>query len=214
MKKAKIISSGKNKLKKKESIKKIEIYYKKSKYKLKIELDKSKEMIIFKLISKKSNYNFMENYKYEELINYFNLNKNEYTNLVKIYDDLKEFKILDKCDNFIKLKINDKYEITINNNNQESESNINLQNNDIMPNKEINNNESINLKNSVKSFYNIKKIFSFFDTNKKLTLIKYNKLYQKLFLIDIEYYKEISQKYIIFEQNGNGKEYNKYNIIN
>jgi len=209
MKKAKIISSGKNKLKKKESIKKMEIYYKKSKYKLKIELDKNKDMIIFKLISKKSNYNFMENYKYEELINYFNLNKNEYTNLVKIYDDLKEFKILDKCDNFIKLKINDKYEITINNNNQESESNINLQNNDIMPNKEINNNESINLKNSVKSFYNIKKIFSFFDTNKKLTLIKYNKLYQKLFLIDIEYYKEISQKYIIFEQNGNGKEYNK-----
>ena len=47
---------------------------------------------------------------------------------------------------------------------------------------------------SIKSKYIINNIFSYIYKNKKLELIKYNKKYQKIFKIDINYYKEISGK--------------------
>ena len=53
----------------------------------------------------------------------------------------------------------------------------------------------------------MKEIFSFFDENKKLEMIKYNKYFQKQFEIDLEYYKKISGIYKINGINGYGKEY-------
>ena len=62
--------------------------------------------------------------------------------------------------------------------------------------------------NLIKSFLIIKKIFSNLDEELKLTLIIYNKHFQKILNIDIIDYKRFSGKYIIGERNGFGKEYN------
>ena len=64
-----------------------------------------------------------------------------------------------------------------------------------------------NLEKSIKSLYIIKYIFSFLDDTKKLILINYNKHLQNKLNIDIEYYKVISGKYKIYENNGKGKEF-------
>ena len=69
--------------------------------------------------------------------------------------------------------------------------------------------ESVNnIIKTIKSKYIIKYIFSYLYENKKLELIKYNKKCQKILKIDINYYKEISGKFIEGERNGKGKEYN------
>ena len=77
------------------------------------------------------------------------------------------------------------------------------------------NNSNRNIEN-INSVYIINVIFKFLDEKLKLNMIKYNKKLQKNVLVDIEYYKKISRKYIIFEGayiNGNrkrkGKEYDK-----
>jgi len=67
------------------------------------------------------------------------------------------------------------------------------------------NNAKSNLIESVKSKYIIQNIFSFLDENIKLNLIIYNKEYQKLFGIDIDYYKRKSGKYKKGEKNGTEK---------
>ena len=68
--------------------------------------------------------------------------------------------------------------------------------------------ESVNnIRKTIKSKYIINHIFSYLYENKKLELIKYNKKCQKILKIDINYYKEISGKFIEGERNGNGKEY-------
>jgi len=59
----------------------------------------------------------------------------------------------------------------------------------------------------------MKKIFSFLNEKVKLDIIKYNKNFQKTLSVDIEYYKEISRKYIIYGINGDGKEYDKYDTL-
>ena len=59
----------------------------------------------------------------------------------------------------------------------------------------------------IKSSYIIKKIFSFLDEEQKLKMIVYNKELQKMHLIDIDDYKEISGKYKVGEKNGKGNEY-------
>ena len=204
---------------KKELIKEIELQYKKSKYKLKIELDKSRKTLIFelKLTSPKSFYFFQKIYKYDEMINHFKLSQSECNNILKIYEHLKEIKIINIFDDFIKIKANNKYEIKLNkikkdmlnNNIQKSKENMNLKKNDIKPKKEINNNEIINLKQSIKSVYIIKEIFSLLDIWKKLNMVKYSKLYQNLLNININNYKERSDKYIVAEKDGKVKEYNK-----
>ena len=61
-----------------------------------------------------------------------------------------------------------------------------------------------------KSIYFIKKLFTFVDEKTKLDIIKYNKNMQKIMDINLINYKFYSKKYIIYEENGKGKEYNGY----
>ena len=63
---------------------------------------------------------------------------------------------------------------------------------------------------NVKSSYFIRIIFSLMDEKQKLKLIKYNKNLQENMNISLINYKIFSGKYIIYEQNGKGKEYNYY----
>ena len=65
------------------------------------------------------------------------------------------------------------------------------------------------LKN-VKSKYIIKIIFAYVDYAQKLILIKYAKSFQMAINISIINYKLFSGKYIIYESNGIGKEYDGY----
>ena len=59
----------------------------------------------------------------------------------------------------------------------------------------------------VKSSYFIRIIFSFIYEKQKLKLIKYNKSLQENMNISLINYKNFSGKYIIYEQNGKGKDY-------
>ena len=59
----------------------------------------------------------------------------------------------------------------------------------------------------IKSFYILKKIFSYMMPNKKLELISYNKNFQSKLGINFDDYKIASNKYKIEEINGTGKEY-------
>ena len=68
------------------------------------------------------------------------------------------------------------------------------------------------LKN-VKSSYILEYSFYHLDENQKLSLVIYNKLLQKKININLNNYKFLSKKYVIFEKNGKGKEYNGYNDI-
>ena len=60
----------------------------------------------------------------------------------------------------------------------------------------------------IKSSYILKTILSFLNEKQKLNMIIYNKELQKIYLVGIEEYKNISLKYRIGERNGKGKEYN------
>ena len=62
---------------------------------------------------------------------------------------------------------------------------------------------------TIKSFYILKRIFSFLWKNKKLDLMAYNKQLQEKIGINIENYKNTSNKFKIAERNGIGKEYLK-----
>jgi len=62
----------------------------------------------------------------------------------------------------------------------------------------------------LKSNYMIEEIFYFLNIKQKLDIIKYNKKLQKKFGIGIGEYKKISVKYILFEKNGKGNEYELY----
>ena len=62
-----------------------------------------------------------------------------------------------------------------------------------------------------KSIYFIKRLFTFVDEKNKLDIIKYNKNMQNILDISLINYKFFSDRYIIFEKNGKGKEYNNYN---
>ena len=61
-----------------------------------------------------------------------------------------------------------------------------------------------------KSIYFIKKLFTFVDEKTKLDIIKYNKNMQNIMDINLINYKFYSRKYIIFEENGKGNEYDGY----
>ena len=63
---------------------------------------------------------------------------------------------------------------------------------------------------NIKSTYFLNLLFSYLDEREKLKLIKCNKSLQKNINISIINYKFLSEKYIIYESNGFGKEY--YNI--
>ena len=61
---------------------------------------------------------------------------------------------------------------------------------------------------NIKSYYIIKIIFTHIVEKLRLILLKYNKGLQKLIDISIINYKLFTGKYIIYESNGIGKEYN------
>ena len=58
-----------------------------------------------------------------------------------------------------------------------------------------------------------KTIFSFLNDNKKLNIIKNNKNLQQILEINIENYKNMCNRFIIFERDGKGKEYLRKNNI-
>ena len=59
----------------------------------------------------------------------------------------------------------------------------------------------------IKSKYLIPNIFSFVNKIRKCELVKYNKNLQNNFNINLIDYKNLSEKYIIYEENGKRKEY-------
>ena len=59
----------------------------------------------------------------------------------------------------------------------------------------------------IKSSYIKIRIFSFLYEKQKLKMIVYSKELQKICLIDIDYYKNISEKYLICRNKGKCKEY-------
>ena len=61
---------------------------------------------------------------------------------------------------------------------------------------------------NIKSSYFIKIIFIYVDEKQKLKIVKCNKCLQKNIGISIINYKLFTGKYIIYESNGFGKEYN------
>ena len=63
----------------------------------------------------------------------------------------------------------------------------------------------------IKSEYFIKRLFVLADEKNKLDIIKYNKNMQNILDISLINYKFFSDRYIIFEKNGKGKEYDNYN---
>ena len=64
---------------------------------------------------------------------------------------------------------------------------------------------------NVKSLYIAKIIFSFLHEKGKLEFFKYNKEFRAKIHINLLNYKLYSNKYIIYEENGKGKEYNFLN---
>ena len=60
---------------------------------------------------------------------------------------------------------------------------------------------------NIKSIYFIKIIFSYVDEKRKLKIIKYNKNIKNKLDIHLVNYKFLSGKYVIFDPNGKGKEY-------
>ena len=62
----------------------------------------------------------------------------------------------------------------------------------------------------IRSSYIIQIFFSKLNERAKLKLIKYNKKLQKILNINILHYKMFSEKHIIYESKGKGKEYNEY----
>ena len=61
---------------------------------------------------------------------------------------------------------------------------------------------------NIKSPYLIKLIFSLLNPKTKLEIVKYNKVLQKKLDISLLIYKNISERYLMLEENGKGKEYN------
>ena len=62
----------------------------------------------------------------------------------------------------------------------------------------------------IKSKYFIRRLFVLADEKNKLDIIKYNKNMQNILNISLINYKFFSERYIIYEENGKGKEYNGY----
>ena len=61
---------------------------------------------------------------------------------------------------------------------------------------------------NTKSIYILKKFFTLLDEKTKLDIIKYNKHMQNILDISLINYKIFSERYIIYGENGKGKEYN------
>ena len=66
---------------------------------------------------------------------------------------------------------------------------------------------------NIKSSFRIKIILFFLDEKTKLKLQKYNKCLQNNININLINYKILSGRYIVYEENGKGKEYSSYNDV-
>ena len=66
------------------------------------------------------------------------------------------------------------------------------------------------MQENIKSSFFIKIIFSFQVNKTKLKLVKYNKSLQNKIDISLINYKIFSKRYIIYDSNGKGKEYDSY----
>ena len=67
---------------------------------------------------------------------------------------------------------------------------------------------------NIKSLFIIKRIFSLITQKNSLKLVFYNKSLQSKLSIDLNLYKKVSDKYRIFDKDGNCKEYiNKTDIL-
>ena len=64
---------------------------------------------------------------------------------------------------------------------------------------------------NIKSLFFLKLFFTYFESIKKLKIIKYNKKIQCLLDINIINYKIFSGRYIIYDSKNKGKEYDSYN---
>ena len=64
--------------------------------------------------------------------------------------------------------------------------------------------------NNIKSSYILKAVFSFINEKSTLKIVIYNKKIQVSLDIDIINYKKLSGKYIVFDEKGEGKEYDSY----
>ena len=80
-------------------------------------------------------------------------------------------------------------------------------------NSKENKSQQIYLCKSIKSFLNVKNIFSHLTALKKLKLLIYNRYIQNRLGIDIELYKLYSGKYKIGKKDGLGKEFKLYTDI-
>ena len=65
----------------------------------------------------------------------------------------------------------------------------------------------------IKSFFTIRNIISKINEERKLKLLKYNKRLQIICNLSLHNYKQFTGKYIVFDANGLGKEYNHNNEL-
>ena len=70
-----------------------------------------------------------------------------------------------------------------------------------------------NLLKNIKSIFFSRILFSYLDEKIKLKVIKYNKKLQNKMDIKLINYKFYRGKYIIYETNNKGKEYNEFGIL-
>ena len=121
------------------------------------------------------------------------------------------------------------YEKVIEEKNDPSTTNLDINNKNLIINNNHRNNSGIITKakkmyeyesiksekdiESIKSLYILKDLFSFLSEKQKLKIIIYNKQLQKKLDINIEDYKKIRGIYRIGERNGKGKEYNSNNKL-
>jgi len=66
---------------------------------------------------------------------------------------------------------------------------------------------------NVKSIYILKNIFSFLKIKTKFKFMKYNKSLQSILEIGLIDYRRFSKRYIIYEKNGKGKEYDGFEDV-
>ena len=67
--------------------------------------------------------------------------------------------------------------------------------------------------NNIKSQYIIKMIFTYLTEKQKLKIINHNLNFQKIIEININNYRCFTGKYIIYETNWKGREYDKNDIL-
>ena len=138
--------------------------------------------------------------------NYSTKTNNNIDSLLFLYEGNKV-----NFDLSFKEQVNDKdknnHEMKILVNKNENNSNIDNTNSNY---ENVNCLKNRNLLDNIKSTFFSLILFSYLDEKIKLKVIKYNKNVQSKINIKLNNYKFYSGKYIIYETNNKGKEYNGY----